>query len=93
MVEQPFFVFESTGVTCEIAIFPNHPMTGYYDRNRILTISHANCPNCLDVADADGEFFIGDRFSKWDCGQLRPDALLKFGSMHVELDIKKIFGP
>src|SRR5688572_14563013 len=89
MVEQPFFVFESPSITGEVTILANHPVTGYNNRNWILTISHPYCTNCLDVADADGEFFIGDRFSKWDSRQFRPHALLKIGSMNVKLDIKK----
>ncbi len=88
MFQQPLFSPKSTGVSNQIAICTNYPMTGNNDPNRIFSIRSTHCTHFFFIAQPDGERTIGCGCSIAQSLQGFPDTNLKRGSLQGKWKIK-----
>ena len=86
--QQPFFFLYPAGIADQLALCPNHPMTGNQNSDRILMIRHPHCPCRLRSADCSGNLSIGSGLSVWNLLQCCPYLFLKSRPLAVQRQIK-----
>src|SRR5688500_5876545 len=84
MLQQPCFNFQASAVADEVAIFPNHAMTGNDNGNGILVVGKSNRANGLDVARADRELFVRYCPSVCNINEVVPYIFMKVRAHWIE---------
>ena len=77
MLQEPLLTPETPGIASELAIRPDHPMTGKENGQRVLPIGHTHGPDGILIAKLTSQMTIGKGMSERDPGQGLPDRLLK----------------
>lgn len=87
--QQPAFHVEAVKVPLEVAAFANDPVTGYDDRDRVVSVGQAHGANSLWVFQGFSNGRIGCGMAVRDLQKFFPDGNIKFGGpAPIELEVK-----
>ena len=76
-VKQPFLSPSATGITDEVVVAADYPVTGYDDRNIVFAIGCRSGPDRFGIAELFREFQVTDSGSVTNMHEFIPHFLLK----------------
>src|SRR5689334_768217 len=77
VLQQPFFAWQSAGVTYKLAVSTYYPVAGNNNGYIVAAIGSCGCPYHFRIAQPVAQFLVADGFSKRNIHQLAPNLLLK----------------
>ncbi len=88
--EEEFFGIEAAGVTGQTAVAADDAVAGDDDGDRVGGIGGGYGADGLGVADAAGQFGVGDGGAVGDFQQLRPDRTLEGRSREANFQVERL---
>ena len=87
-IYQPFFHSKSMGEPGKFSVCPDHSVTWYNERDRVLTVGHTNSSCCFFISYGFSDIFIGAEFTISDFRQFTPHSLLKICTPWIDYHIE-----
>ena len=87
-IQQILLFFQTTAISHQFPICAYNAVTGYYDRDRIAIIGHANRAVSPGPANLFGNLFIAAGLAVWNAEQGFPHRLLQRRSYQVSRQVK-----
>src|ERR1700686_187315 len=89
VIEQPRLSFESSAVTGEGTVGPDHPVTGHDDGDGVTSVGQADGARRLGIPDAPRQFTVRNRLAVRYLSQPRPHALLERRADQIHLEVQR----